>query len=287
MLETYRLRVEKALELSIENLGAPSRLRDACAYACLNGGKRLRPILVLLIANALSSKREVMEAALSVEYFHTASLIADDLPCMDNDDTRRNKPSLHKVFEESVALLASYTLIAAGYGGIYEASRKLKELEPALVEQGDATLGLCLETVSRCAGLKGATYGQFLDLFPPDASYETILTIVESKTSTLFEISFVFGWLFGGGDRSRLDEVRSAAAHFGLAFQLADDLQDYVQDSKQQSPVNFARALGVERAHALFQEELVQFTGALSNLGLLSEPFQQICSRLDASVALV
>ena len=82
-------------------------------------------MIVLLIADALGCGLPVMEAALSVEFFHTASLIADDLPCMDNDDFRRNKPSLHKMFGETVALLASYALIAAGYERIFTSVQTL------------------------------------------------------------------------------------------------------------------------------------------------------------------
>jgi geranylgeranyl diphosphate synthase type II len=125
-IESYRTQFDRELQLAVERMGDPSRLRDACAYALLNGGKRLRPALVCLVAESLGLGRDVLHAGLSVEYFHTASLIADDLPCMDNDDTRRNRPALHKAFEESTALLASYTLVAAGYGAIYDASRRIK-----------------------------------------------------------------------------------------------------------------------------------------------------------------
>src|SRR3989344_7419672 len=121
----YRKRVEEDLRHSIEKLGEKNGLRDACEYALTNGGKRLRPIFVLMIADAIGEGLDAMPAALGVEFFHTASLIADDLPCMDDDDTRRSRPSLHKAFGESVAILASYTLIAAGYGAIYENGRKI------------------------------------------------------------------------------------------------------------------------------------------------------------------
>lgn len=118
-------------------------------------GKRLRPILVLMIADALGLGADVMPAALSVEFFHTASLIADDLPCMDNDDLRRERPSLHKVFGESVAILASYALIAEGYGAIARNGQNCP-----------ASAVICLEAVRRAAGIRGATHGQFLDLSP-------------------------------------------------------------------------------------------------------------------------
>lgn len=283
-LDAYRNRVDEALAKAIDALGEPSRLRDACTYSCLNGGKRLRPILVLLIAESFPRRRDVMKAALSVEFFHAASLIADDLPCMDNDAMRRNKPSLHKVFEESVALLASYTLIAAGYGSIYEMARELKGKEPRNAAAIDAVAVRCLEAVTRCAGLQGATHGQYLDLFLTNPDYASLRKVIEQKTATLFEISFLLGWLFGGGDEKLIDEVRKCAMHLGVAFQIADDLQDVLQDKKESSGANLARILGVEKAAALFQEELAGFVALLKELHLWTKPFQEICDSLETGV---
>src|SRR5258707_9122846 len=102
--ESYQSRFETALRLFIEQMGGKTTLRDACSYSLLSGGKRLRPLLVLMTAEAIGSC-DVMPVALSVEFFHTASLIADDLPCMDNDEMRRGVPSLHKAFGEGSAVL--------------------------------------------------------------------------------------------------------------------------------------------------------------------------------------
>jgi geranylgeranyl diphosphate synthase type II len=264
-IDAYRARIEAALRSFVESMGEKNDLRDACEYALMNGGKRLRPILVLLIAEVLGRGRDVMPVALSVEFFHTASLIADDLPCMDNDDERRNRPSLHKAFGEGVAILASYALIAEGYGGIYRNRDESAE-----------AVALCLEAAARCAGIRGATNGQFLDLCPPDARLETIQKIIYQKTVTLFEISFVFGWLFGGGDPECLRQVKQCAYNLGMAFQMADDLLDYAQDAAQQSPINIAAACGGKRAMALFEEEMRSFEVSLQELGLWTTPFQEV-----------
>jgi geranylgeranyl diphosphate synthase type II len=271
----YRKQIEEELRCSIERLGEKNRLRDACEYALTNGGKRLRPIFVLMIADAIGKGLDAMPAALGVEFFHTASLIADDLPCMDDDDTRRSRPSLHKAFGESIAILSSYTLIAAGYGAIYENGKKMKE-HPHLGFRADAVSVLCLESATRCAGLKGATNGQFLDLYPPDSKLETIQKIMFQKTVTLFEISFIFGWLFGGGDPERLDLVRKSAYHLGMAFQIADDLQDDLQDTEQQSAVNIATICGKEKAFSLFEEEMALFEETLKDLGLFKGPLKEV-----------
>lgn len=267
MFDAYLVQIESALRQFIEEMGEKNELRDACEYALLNGGKRLRPLLVLLIAEALGGKEDVMAAALSVEFFHTASLIADDLPCMDNDDVRRSRPSLHKAFGEGVAILASYALIAEGYGGIYRNSAKRPEI---------ATI--CLEAATRCAGINGATNGQFLDLYPPDSSLDTIKKIIYQKTVTLFEIAFVFGWLFGGGEVAKLSRVRKCAYHLGMAFQIADDLLD--EDSKAESPLNIAKACGKERAFLLFEKEIESLASLLKELGLWNASFQKVVAWL-------
>jgi geranylgeranyl diphosphate synthase type II len=230
-------------------------------------------MFVLMVAEALGKGFDAMAAALSVEMFHTASLIADDLPCMDDDDERRGRASLHRVFEESVALLASYTFIAMGYEGIYRNGQAMRAIDP---EKADRATILSLEIATRCAGIFGATNGQFLDLFPPDQSQKTMQKIIEQKTVTLFQISFVFGWLFGGGDSSRLKEVEQTAYHLGMAFQIGDDIQDEREDAGS----NMARILGSEAAHVLFQSEMESFIAGLKSLGLWNSEFEKAAGYL-------
>ncbi|MBX9744647.1 MAG: polyprenyl synthetase family protein [Chlamydiales bacterium] len=279
MNSEYLVYFEQELRSTIANMGEKTLLRDACEYALTNGGKRLRPLIVMLVAQAVGLELDVLPVSLGVEYFHTASLIADDLPCMDDDDERRSRPSLHKAFPESVALLASYTLIAAGYESIY-LNGKVMQKQPAFALQSDKVVALALEEVSRCAGILGATNGQFLDLFPPDQTLETILKIMNQKTVSLFQLSFVLGWLFGGGDPARIEEVKRCAGHMGLAFQIADDLQDCAQDEKQQSEINIVSACGLEKATELFSQEMRLFECSLEELNLKTPAFQQVIAFL-------
>jgi geranylgeranyl diphosphate synthase type II len=281
-LEPYRMRFEKELRSSIEQMGSKNRLRDACEYSLLCGGKRLRPLLVLMTAEAIGKGFNVMPAALSAEFFHTASLIADDLPSMDNDDFRRGRPSLHKTFGESVAILASYTLIAEGYGGIYKNQELLEKEDGCFFLSKEAAL-LSLKIATRCGGMHGATNGQYLDLFPPDFSWETVSQVIIQKTVTLFQLSLSFGWLFGGGDIDKIGEVEECGYHLGMAFQIADDLDDVVQDLRVQSQMSAIKSVGRERAEKIFEEELVLFRQSLEKLGLWTEPFQELYASLDRS----
>lgn len=279
LLEAYKKSIEIALQSKIVEMGEKNQLRDACEYTLGCGGKRIRPLIVMMVADALQLGRNVLPAALSVEFFHTASLIADDLPCMDNDDFRRNRPSLHKAFGESIAILGSYTLIAAGYEGIHQNALLMKQ-DPLFASKANEALFLCLGVATRCAGIQGATNGQFLDLFPPDATEATICKIIYQKTVTLFEISFIFGWLFGGGDISLIETLKRAAYHLGMAFQIGDDLDDDLQDSSCANTKGVVAIWGRDKAIFRFKEEIALFKKALEKLGLWTPSFQEFYSFL-------
>jgi geranylgeranyl diphosphate synthase, type II len=278
---SHRDKIEQEIAKSMLGLGEKTKLRDACEYALKSGGKRFRPLLVLLIAEALGNGLNVLDAALSVEFFHTASLIVDDLPCMDNEDERRSQPTIHKIYGEPIALLSSYALICAAFEKIHTNTVKMREAEGSFQEMANSAGMLALEQATRCAGILGATGGQFFDLFPPNLSLEMLRQIIYKKTVTLFEVSFVFGWLFGGGEPFRLEQVKKSAYHFGMAFQIADDLGDLVQDEKNRRQINLAQHIGKDRALSLFEEELKCFKITLMELGLDTPSFKKMCDMLQ------
>ncbi|HEX4839620.1 MAG TPA: polyprenyl synthetase family protein [Rhabdochlamydiaceae bacterium] len=279
----HRDKIEQEVAKSILGLGEKTKLRDACEYALKSGGKRFRPLLVLLVADALGNNLNVIDAALSVEFFHTASLIVDDLPCMDNEEERRSQPTLHKIYGESIALLSSYALICAAFEKIH--TNTLKMRDTLFRDSADSAGMIALENATRCAGISGATGGQFYDIFPPNLTLETLRQVIYQKTVTLFEVSFVFGWLFGGGDSFRIEQVKKSAYHFGMAFQIADDLGDLAQDEKNQREINLAKHIGKERAYAVFEEELKLFKITLMELGLDTPAFKKMCDMLEQLAA--
>lgn len=265
---------EIALQKDIQSWKEENALRDACKYSLLSGGKRVRPLCTLSIAQAISPGLDALEAALAIEYMHTASLIIDDLPCMDNDDYRRGVPSVHKVFGETTALLASYALINLSYEKIYRAACNLENsqiLSPLHAREAGL---LALREASYASGLHGATGGQFLDLFSKNKDLAMVKEIFHKKTVTLFEASFLFGWLFGGGQCAAVDQIKEIASHFGMAFQIADDLQDQEQDRQRKESVNVALLVGLERTHALYNKEiqLLQTKSSLLSIPLNLEP---------------
>ncbi|MDP1836448.1 MAG: polyprenyl synthetase family protein [Chlamydiales bacterium] len=269
LLRKLQTCVDAKVESYLAGLGDTTDLGKATAHA-LVGGKRFRPALVLLIADALGRGADPTPAALAIEFFHTASLVADDLPCMDNDDERRGKPSVHVLYGEAVALLVTYALIAEGY-------RCLTQRGPLV---SDRACLVAIENVTRNTGLQGATGGQFIDLFPPDVSPQTLQEVIHKKTVSLFEIAFVLGWIYGGGDVDSLEKVQQAAWHYGMAFQIADDFEDEAQDAAHGCQVNLALSLGREVAHTRFMEEIEAFRKTLQDLAIASEPMLALADSL-------
>ena len=280
-IKKKKKKIEEEINKKIEELGEKTLFRDACEYAMTNGGKRFRPALVLLIAEELGKGYDVSQAALAVEFFHTASLVVDDLPCLDDDDERREKPSLHKKYGEALALLVSYALIAAGYECIAKNVKKRKEskCEEAIISD---TLGiLALENATKNTGILGATGGQFLDVFTSDFSMESIRDIFFKKTGSLFEIAFVFGWLFGGGEFEKLETVKKAAYHFGMAFQIADDFGDVEKDKQSGKKANIVNLFGKEKAKEQLQEEKKEYCFCLKTLGFENSVLNKLILLLD------
>ena len=268
--------VEKALAKALSAFGEKTKLRDACEYSLKSGGKRMRPLIVMLMADGLGHGLDVTQAALATEFFHTSSLIADDLPCMDNDDERRNRPTVHKVYGETVALLASYSLITAGFEWIVKNGRMMCLAPVPFSLIADRVCALVVDQAARLAGISGATGGQFLDLFPDGDGYETLKRTIYLKTVTLFEMSFLCGWLFGGGEIEKLPEVKEIAYHFGMAFQIADDLGDQRQDTENKCESNAALLLGKGRACSLYEQEISRFKKGAQELGIWTPSFEKL-----------
>lgn len=207
-------------------IARPDRLMAAMRHGVLNGGKRLRPFLVMESAALFSADGEAaLRVAAALECVHCYSLIHDDLPAMDDDDLRRGQPTVHKAFDEATAILAGDALLTLAFDIIADEATML----PA---ERRAALVLAL---ARAAGAGGMVGGQKLDLeaeqAPPDEA--GIIRLQAMKTGALIRFACEAGALVAGApaeDRERLAEFGSA---IGLAFQLADDLLDLTADASQ------------------------------------------------------
>ena len=229
-LKTYisqrKYEVDSALErLFPSTSGLQKQVIEASRYSLFAGGKRLRPILCLAAAETVGGSVEtVMPAACAVEMIHTYSLIHDDLPAMDNDDFRRGKPTNHKVFGEAIAVLAGDALLteafelAAGVRDIGVSAEKALKVIRILV---------------KASGHRGMIGGQVIDLEceTRDADIATVEYMHIHKTGAILSASLEIGALLGGGSNRRMAALSSYGHHFGLAFQITDDLLDVEGDA--------------------------------------------------------
>ncbi|RYF74725.1 MAG: polyprenyl synthetase family protein [Comamonadaceae bacterium] len=286
-------RVEQALSQWVGN-GAPAGLGDAMRYAVLDGGKRLRPLLVLAAYEAVCSAdvdidtaapprtaqgkaalraatdEAALRAACAVELIHAYSLVHDDMPCMDNDVLRRGKPTVHVQFGEAPALLAGDALQAFAF-------ELLTPDDSAIAPATQATL---CRLLARAAGSAGMAGGQAIDL----ASVGMALTedqlrqMHRLKTGALLQGSVLMGAVCGNAAQPAYQALSDYGAAMGLAFQVVDDILDVVADSATLGKTagkdaaadkpTYVSLLGLDRAQAYAQELLQESHAALAQSGL-------------------
>ncbi len=199
----------------------PQIIHQAMHYAVFNGGKRLRPVMVLEGANlAGRAGEDVLPTACAIEMIHSYSLAHDDLPAMDNDDLRRGKPTCHKVYGEANAILAGDALLTGAF-----------ELLAQNAGIHGITEGQVLQVIQKVAaavGSRGMIGGQVLDLASEGKSIdlEALNTLHHLKTGELFKVSLQAGALLGGMDPRGLEALIEYGRYFGLAFQIQDDILD-------------------------------------------------------------
>jgi geranylgeranyl pyrophosphate synthase len=219
-------RVEAGIERLLPAPTVPSpRLHTAMRYAMQSGGKRLRPVLVLASARLFESggSADPIAAAVAVECVHAYSLVHDDLPCMDNDDLRRGRPTAHKAFDEATALLAGDALLARAFAILAESYAAHPTLATALVAE-----------LAGAAGSLRLVGGQMEDLLAEKgsgATAEGLRFIHLNKTAAMIEASLAMGGMCAGAPDPAVAALREAGRELGLAFQIVDDILDATSDT--------------------------------------------------------
>ncbi|RWF79896.1 polyprenyl synthetase family protein [Mesorhizobium sp.] len=263
-------------------IARPERLMAAMRHGVLNGGKRLRPFLVMESAALFSANDEAaLRVAAALECVHCYSLIHDDLPAMDDDDLRRGQPTVHKAFDEATAILAGDALLTLAFDIIADEATALPAERRALVL-----------ALARAAGTGGMVGGQTLDLEaerkrPDEAG---IIRLQAMKTGALIRFACEAGAIIAGAsavDRERLAEFGSA---IGLAFQLADDLLDLTADAKQMGKATKKdAAAGKATLAALHGADWAreQLHGLIDQAHALLEPYGEQADLLKAAATFV
>jgi geranylgeranyl diphosphate synthase, type II len=220
-----RRRVDEALDRFLpaaigDPLGCPARLAEAMRYSTLAGGKRLRPVLCLLAAEACGCALEdALPAACALEMVHTYSLIHDDLPAMDDDDLRRGRPTCHRAFDEATAILAGDGLLTLAF--------ELIARPPA------RAAAECIRILAEAAGPRGMVGGQMADLQAEgrtDATVEELEAIHRRKTGALFSAPLRMGAALATAPAALREALEIYGRAVGLAFQIIDDLLDVQGD---------------------------------------------------------
>ncbi len=216
----------------------PARLAEACQYPLQTGGKRIRPLLALATGEALGDRRAAIPAAVAVELLHTYSLVHDDLPCMDDDDERRGRPTVHKVYGEGVAVLVGDALLTEAFAVLGET----------------ALAGRLVRELAAAGGAAGMIAGQAYDIGMdgPVEGIDRLRTLHRAKTGALIRAAVRMGAILAGADEEALGALTTYAEEVGLAFQVHDDVLDAVQDASRDGggPPSFVRLLGVDGAAA-------------------------------------
>jgi geranylgeranyl pyrophosphate synthase len=223
-LAELRDRVETGIDTLLPSTATrPARLHQAMRYSMEAGGKRIRPVLVILASELFPAKSDPLAAAVAVECLHTYTLIHDDLPAVDNSDLRRGRPSCHKQFDEATAILAGDALLTYAFQLLARTYGDAPELATALV--GD---------LAHASGSRHLIGGQMEDIENEDKQVEaeTLRYIHENKTAALITAALTMGLRFSEPREDAIEAMRRVGIHLGLAFQIIDDILDATSDVK-------------------------------------------------------
>ena len=255
----------------------PKRLQQAIAYSLLAPGKRLRPQLVLMAAEACGGNSEAaMPAAVAVEMVHAYSLVHDDLPAMDDDDLRRGRPTCHKKFDEATAILVGDALLARAF-----------EVMASQIKPADVAARCCSE-LATAAGASALVGGQADDLNPEfgKESREQLEAIHRRKTGALFRVSLRLGGIVAEASEAQLDALDRFGQHLGLAFQVVDDLLDVsgtegdvgkrLNKDSEQGKATYPALLGEEGSREFAAKLVSESCAALKGFGEKAEPLRQL-----------
>ena len=268
-LQTYRERVERALQTHLPPAStAPGRLHEAMRYSLEAGGKRLRPVLLLASADLFGAGSDTADAAaVAIECIHTYSLIHDDLPCMDNDDLRRGRPTAHKQFDEATALLAGDALLTHAFWKLADYSN-----QPAVAT------GLLAE-LAAAAGSQQLIGGQMEDLLAEKKSGVTpaeLRSIHLKKTAAMISAALAMGGIVAQVHTEHVTTLRTVGQHLGLAFQIVDDVLDATADTAtlgktagkdaKADKTTYVKLHGLDAARSLARKESDAALAALARL---------------------
>ncbi len=287
LLDAQRRALEDALESVLPGEDQwPASVHTAMRYSLFAGGKRLRPLLAMSASHAVGgAPDEAIPFACAIEMIHTYSLVHDDLPAMDDDDLRRGKPTAHRVFGESIAILAGDALLTHAFAslvampGDWDAAKILRRTRATAL-------------LARACGTAGLIGGQVDDLAHEGRSVDapTLERIHRAKTGALLEASVSGGAVLGGADAGQLKVLECYGRAIGLAFQIVDDVLDATGSSEKlgktagkdraAGKATYVSVHGIEPARERAAELLREALESLTPLGDAAEALRELARRI-------
>ena len=260
----------------------PATIHKAMRYSLFAGGKRIRPLLAIAAANAVTDSSPGIEAAAcSLELIHTYSLIHDDLPALDNDDLRRGRPTCHKVFGDAMAILAGDALLTLAF-----------EVLSKLDTTAERRIELVHELATASGTVGGMIGGQVNDIEGEGKipTADLLDSIHRAKTGALLRASVRMGAIYVGANADQLSALTRFGEHVGLAFQIVDDVLDVEQSSEQlgktagkdiaQKKITFPAVYGVERSREMAERERTAAHGALRIFDDRADRLRELADRI-------
>ncbi len=241
---------------------------DAMEYSLFSGGKRIRPVLCMACAEMFGSVEDAMPFACAIEMIHTYSLIHDDLPCMDDDDLRRGKPTNHIVFGEAMAVLAGDALLNLAFETVLQHSKAA----PQLVLEG-------LKIMAESSGTEGMIGGQVIDLESEGKLTDsvTLMAMHVHKTGALMMAAAKTGALMGGGSKEDVLNMEKFARYLGVSFQIKDDILDVessaeilgkpIGSDKNNEKTTFVTLYGIEQSRKMLEDYTQRAIDTLAEYG--------------------
>ncbi len=292
-IERYLAARQAIIDQSLESLlpeigGSFADHLSAMRYSLFVGGKRLRPILCLAAAEAVSDAQDILTdmlpIACALECIHTYSLIHDDLPAMDNDDLRRGRPTNHKIYGEAAAILAGDSLLTYAFEILTGNRNKLSSEKKIVISN----------LIARASGPEGMAGGQSLDIANENQPYpfELLQTIHRSKTGALIKCSVEVGAIGADATREQTDHLREYGVQIGLAFQIIDDLLDVTSTTKAlgktagsdetKGKATYPSYFGIEKTRQIALETVEAAKSSLSSFDFKADPLRKLADYIAA-----
>ncbi|MDF2606790.1 MAG: farnesyl-diphosphate synthase [Bacillales bacterium] len=263
----------------VNKLNCPAQLKESIQYSLSAGGKRIRPILTMATLDALKKNTLLgLDIGSAIEMIHTYSLIHDDLPSMDNDDYRRGKLTNHKVYGEDIAILAGDSLLTYAFELVANSPQYTSDIKVKLISE-----------LAKAAGPEGMVAGQVLDMQGEgkDLSLNDLEHIHINKTGKMLMISVISAGIIAGSSEIEIERLRKFALLIGLAFQIQDDILDYVGDEAkigkrvgsdlENNKSTYVSIFSLEKAKELLHKTYEEAIEQLKELDLESSFLVNIC----------